>query len=157
MLAKPDGIYISLQCAGSPAKIIGLKCDRAFLSCTYLGDFLTESEAAQFDQNSQALNGFAATEMVTVGSKDYLIVTPYEPPEDRYRGCLVFQIGDLATASLVRSNGAPVVVKRISGASGSFNGACGYDSSTTGSGIIFSEYNSSTPHFRLFASHITLP
>lgn len=157
MLAKSDGIYISLQCAGSPAKIIGLKCNRAFSSCDYLGDFLTASEAPQFNQNGQALNGFAATEMVSVGSKDYLIVTPYEPPEDRYRGCLVFQISDLSTATLVRSNGTPSLIKRISGTSGSFNGACGYDTGASGSGIIYSEYNSSAPHFRLFASHITLP
>ena len=157
MLAKPEGIYISLQCAGSPAKIIGLKCDRPFSSCTYLGDFLTESEAPQFNQGSQQLNGFAATEMVSVGSKDYLVVTPYEPPQDRYRGCLVFEISNLATATLVRSNGAPVIAKRISGTSGSFNGACGYDTSASASGIIYSEYNSAAPHFRLYASHVHLP
>jgi hypothetical protein len=157
MLAKSDGIYVSLQCAGSPEKIIGLRCEHNFSGCTYLGDFLTASEAAQFSQSGQALNGFAATEMVTVNSIDYLIVTPYEPPPDTYRGCLVFRISDITTATLVRSGGVPALVKRICGTSGSFNGACGYDASATGSGIIYSEYNNTAPNFRLFASHITLP
>jgi hypothetical protein len=158
MLAKADGIYISLQCAGGAGKIIGLKCDRTFTSCSYLGDFLTNNEAAQFSQSGQAINGFAAAEMVTVGSTDYLLVTPYEPPPDTYRGCLAFRISDLATASLARSNGVPALVKRVSGTSGSFNGACGYDSGATGSGIVYSEYNgNSVPNFRMFASHVTLP
>ncbi|MBI5891671.1 MAG: hypothetical protein HZB47_13570 [Nitrosomonadales bacterium] len=157
MLAKSDGIHVSLQCAGSPQKIIGLRCDRAFANCVYLGDFLAGAEAAQFSQSGQALNGFAATEMVTAGGNDYLIVTPYEPPPDTYRGCLAFRISNLATATLYRSNGVPMPAKRISGSSGSFNGACGYDPGATGSGIIYSEYNATAPNFRLFASHIALP
>jgi hypothetical protein len=158
MQAKPDGIYVSLQCAGASGKIVGVKCDRSFSTCSYLGDFLSNSEAAQFSQGSQALNGFAASELVTVGGNDYLIVTPYEPPADTYRGCLVFRISDLSTATLVRSGGIPTLVKRLSGSSGSFNGACGYDPTATGSGIIYSEYyGSGTPNFRMYASHITLP
>lgn len=158
MLARPDGIYVSLQCAGSSGKIVGVRCDHAFSACSYLGDFLSNSEAAQFSQGSQALNGFAASELVTVGNNDYLIVTPYEPPSDAYRGCLVFRISNLSTATLVRSGGTPTLVKRLSGTSGSFNGACGYNENATGSGIIYSEYDSSSPPgFRMFASHITLP
>ena len=155
MLAKSDGIYISLACMGTVSKIVGVKCDRSFTTCYYLGDFLQGSEAAQFSQSGQAINGFSATELVSADGNDYLIVTPTE--SDSYRGCLAFRISDLATATLVRSNGSPTLIKRISGTSGSFNGACGYDSGATGSGIIYSEYNSSAPHFRLFASHITLP
>lgn len=158
MLAKSDGIYISLHCLGTTSKIIGVKCDRLFSSCSYLGDFLLGSEAAQFSQSGQSFTGFSATELVSAGGNEYLTVTPTEPPDDSYRGCLVFRVSDLPTATLYRSNNAPMLVKRLSGSSGSFNGACGYDSGATGSGIIYSEYNATaTPHFRLFASHIALP
>jgi hypothetical protein len=156
MLARSDGIYVSLQCTGA-GKIVLLRCDRAFSACTYLGDLLSGSEAAQFSLSGQALNGFAATELVESGGNTYLIVTGYEPPPDTYRGCLVFRVGDLATAAVERSGGNPVLVKRIAGTSGSFNGACGYDPRATGSGIIYSESTTSAPHFHLFASHIALP
>ncbi len=159
MLARRDGIYVSLQCAGCPEKIVGLRCDRAFSACTYLGDFLTAGEASRFSLSGQKLNGFAATEMASAGGNDYLIITPYEqvPATDTYRGCLVFRIGDLASATLLRNNGVPALVERISGSSGSFNGACGYDANATSSGIIYSEYHSIAPHFRMHATHIELP
>ncbi len=159
MLAKADGIYVSLQCAGSPEKIVGLRCDRAFASCAYVGDFLAGSEAEQFSLDGEALNGFAATEMVSVSGTDYLVVSPYEqqPAPDTYRGCLAFLVSDLTTATLLRGAGAPTLVKRISGTKGSFNGACGYDPHATGSGILYSEWSPTAPHFRVFGSHVGLP
>ncbi|MBU1776634.1 MAG: hypothetical protein KJ899_08330 [Gammaproteobacteria bacterium] len=159
MLAKADDIYISLHCLGgaSNSKIFGMRCDRSFSTCTYLGDFLQGSEAAQFSQSGQSFSGFSATELVSVGGNDYLVVTPTETSGDTYRGCLAFRISDLATATLARTNGVPTLIKRISGTSGSFNGACGYDADATGSGIIYSEANASAPNFRMFASHISLP
>lgn len=159
MLAKADGITVSLQCASKPDRIIGLSCDRSFANCRYLGDFLGGSEATQFSSGGQALDGFAATEMVSVGGTDYLIVSPFEqqPGPDTYRGCLVFQIADLSAATLLRNAGAPTLVKRVSGTPGSFNGACGYDPRATGSGIIFSEYSSTAPSFRMFGSRMALP
>ena len=163
MLAKSDAIYIGLNCLGvNPSsvvtsKIVGLKCDRTFTTCSYLGDFLQGSEAAQFSQNGQALTGFSATELVSVGNNDYLIVTPTEPPSDSYRGCLAFSVSNLATATLARTSGVPTLIKRISGTDGSFNGACGYDPGATGSGIIYSEANTNAPNFRMFGSHISLP
>jgi hypothetical protein len=156
MLARSDGIYVSLQCA-PVGKILLLRCDRAFSSCSYLGDSLGGSEAAQFSLVGQSLNGFSASELVDVGGTAYLIVTGYEPPPDTYRGCLVFRVADLATAALVRSSGVPVLVKRVAGTSGSFNGACGYHSAAGGSGIIYSEASSASPQFHLFRSGINLP
>lgn len=156
ILARNDGIYVSLQCA-PVGKILLLRCDRAFSSCAYLGDLLAGSEAAQFSLAGQSLNGFSASELVDVGGTAYLIVTGYEPPPDTYRGCLVFRIADLATASLERSSGAPVLVKRVAGSSGSFNGACGYHAAASGSGVIYSEFGSASPQFHLFRSGVRLP
>ncbi len=105
------------------------------------------------------MDGFAATEMVSAGGTDYLIVSPFEqqPGPDTYRGCLVFQIADLSAATLLRSAGTPSLIMRLSGTPGRFNGACGYDARATGSGIIYSEYSSTTPSFRMFGSHMALP
>jgi len=155
LLPRSDGIYVSLQCTGA-AKIVLLRCDRTF-ACAYLGDLLAGSEAAQFSLAGQALDGFAASELVDAGGQTYLIVTGYEPPPDTYRGCLVFRIADLAAAVVERSAGQPVLVKRVAGTPGSFNGACGYDARATGSGILYSEATGSVPQFHLFASHIALP
>lgn len=156
MLARAEGIYVSLQCAPA-GKIVLLRCDRAFSTCSHLGDFLAADEAAQFSLSGQSLNGFSASELVEVGGAAYLIVTGYEPPPDTYRGCLVFRVADLASASLERSGGKPVLVKRVAGSSGSFNGACGYHTAASGSGIIYSEYSSVSPQFHLFASGTNLP
>jgi hypothetical protein len=156
MLARSDGIYVSLGCAPL-GKIFLLRCDRAFSACDYRGELLAAGEAAQFSQSGQSLNGFSASELVDVGGTPYLIVTGYEPPPDTYRGCLVFRIADLATATVERRAGAPVLVKRVAGTVGSFNGACGYHPAASGSGIIYSEYTSATQKFHLFASRINLP
>lgn len=158
MLSRSDGIYISLQCAAAApteGKIVLLRCERDFSTCAYIGDLLKNDEAAQFSLSGPSLTGFAAPELVESGGTAYLIVTGQET--EPYRGCLVFRVSDLAAASVERSNGNPVLVKRIAGTAGSFNGACGYHADATGSGIIYSEINSSAPHFRLYASHIQLP
>lgn len=156
MLARRDGIYVSLQCA-TPGKIVLLRCDRTFSSCAYLGDLLAGDEAAQFSQPGQSLQGFAAPELVEADGIPYLIVTGYEPPPDTYRGCLVFRIADLGAATLERSGRTPALLKRVSGTAGSFNGACGYHPMAGGSGIIYGEYSSTTQKFHLFASRINLP
>jgi hypothetical protein len=158
MLARADGIYVSLQCTGA-GKIVLLKCDHAFGTCDYLGDLLTDSEAAQFSLSGQSLDGFAASELVDVGTSTYLLVTGFETigSDNQYRGCLVFRVSDLNTATLERSGGEPVLVKRVAGTAGSFNGACGYHAGATGSGVIYSEYSTSAPQFRLYGSHIQLP
>jgi hypothetical protein len=160
LLARPEGIYLSLQCiaaARSARKIVLLRCDPAFSACDHLGDLLLAGEAAQFSLPGQALDGFAASELVDAGGSTYLLVTPYELPPDTYRGCLVFRVADLAGAVLERRSGVPVLVKRIAGSAGTFNGACGYHAGATGSGVIYGEYFGSGPRFRLFASHVALP
>ena len=132
---------------------------------------LLNSEAAQFSSASQSYNGFSATELVTVNGTHYLIVTPTQA--DDYRGCLVFQVADLDAVApapvpvlvlvLVRvggtSSGMPVLIKSVSGAPGSFNGACGYTAAASASGIIYGEIQiqGSALQFRLYGSGVTLP
>ncbi|MBU1237688.1 MAG: hypothetical protein KJ634_03620 [Gammaproteobacteria bacterium] len=161
VLARSDGIYVSLQCT-TAKKIVLLRCDRGFSACDYLGDLLTAADAPQFSQGGEMLDFFGAPELVDTATATYLIVTGVDEivagGENRYSGCLAFRIGDLANATVERSGGVPVLVERVSGTSGSFNGACGYDAHATGSGIIYSEFTpSATPRFHLFASHVDLP
>jgi hypothetical protein len=160
VLARSDGIYVSLQCTGVQ-KIVLLRCDREFSTCAYLGDLLTASDAPQFSQTGQSINFFGAPELVDTTTATYLIVTGIEDisaTQNRYSGCLVFRISDLANAEVERDMGVPVLVDRVDGTSGSFNGACGYDSKAVGSGIIYSElFPSDRPRFRMINSYTTLP
>jgi len=162
VLAASDGVYVALDCiqdpgvANSMGKIILLKCTHtvsaAFASCTYLGNLLLDSEAADHG----AYTGFSAPELVHAGSKDYLVVTP---TNNGYRGCLIFEIADLTDATLVRSAGKAVIVKSLTNNyGGDHYGACGYHPAATASGIIDSSHHTNwNPQFRLFASKVNLP
>ena len=164
-LATASGVYISLKCAtgSNTGKVVLLRCgnDLAAASCVYLGDLLPDTAAPQFTVSGQTYDGFSATELVTVGSTNYLIVTP--TIADAYRGCLVFQIANLNTAALERVGGVPtgmpVLIKSIFGTPGSFNGACGYSSAASASGIIYGQIQvqGSALQFGLYASGVTLP
>ena len=158
MLAVANGVNVVLRCAPAPlssdiGKIVLLTCThtpaKAFASCSYQGNFLTDTEASDHG----AYDGFSAPDLVNAGAKNYLIVTPTN--SDGYRGCLVFEVADLATATLVRDGSdKAVVVKSINTASSADHfGACGYHAGATGSGVIHGEYRaSSVPNFRLFRS-----
>ncbi|MCU7918807.1 MAG: hypothetical protein KZQ95_10670 [Candidatus Thiodiazotropha sp. (ex Epidulcina cf. delphinae)] len=164
VLARSDGICISLQCTGE-RKIVLLRCDRVFSTCDYLGDLLTAADASQFSLNGESLDFIGASELVDTETATYLIVTGVDQvipgadqPTNRYSGCLVFRVSDLDSARVERIAGNPVLIKRVDGSSGSFNGACGYDAQADGSGIIYSEFTPiATPRFHLFSSHVILP
>lgn len=167
-LVTASGIYISLKCAGGTAgKVVLLRCNNDLAACSHRGDLLRSAEAQQFAPSGQSYNGFSATELVTVGSVHYLIVTPTQlagsPPEEQYRGCYVFQIANLDTALLLRAGGlptgVPVLRRSLAGTSGSFNGACGYTPAASASGIIFGEIQiqGNTRQFHLYGSDVVLP
>lgn len=160
VLVKSDALYISLKCGSDTAgKIFLLRCDRGFTAsgCDYRGDFLLDDEAARFQNAGQDFAGFSASEMFTVGAKDYLMVTPNTPSEDLYRGCLVFEISDLNTAGLKRQAGEPVLLTRIEGIPGSFRGACGYHTALSASGVLLSQHSLSVPNFHIVATGVQLP
>lgn len=160
-LVTANNIYISLKCAGGTVgKVVLLRCNHDLGGCTYRGNLLLNTQAQQFNIN---YNGFSATELVTVGSNHYLIVTPTElvgsPPDELYRGCLVFQIADLDTATLTLVSGNLVPVKSVAGTTGSFNGACGYTPAASASGIIYGQIQAqgSALQFGLYGSGVNLP
>lgn len=158
MRARSDGVFISLHCIKSaqPGKIVLLHCAHDFSGCDYIGDMLDGSEAALF---GGGYVDFSATDLVTVGGNTYLIVTPTTGPAG-YRGCLVFRTADLGqslatlktTDLIVRTADmakTPVLQTSVSGIAGTFNGACGYHEDATGSGILLSQHQSTTPRFHI--------
>ena len=161
-LVTVNGIYISLKCAGGTVgKVVLLQCNNNLTGCAYRGNLLLNTQAASINPN---YNGFSATELVTVGNAHYLIVTPTQlvgtPPDELYRGCLVFQIADLDAATLVPVGSNPVPVRSVAGTPGSFNGACGYTPAASASGIIYGEIQilqGNVLQFGLYRSGVTLP
>jgi hypothetical protein len=158
MLVKSDGIYVSMLCgAGAAGKTVLLKCAHDFSTCDYVGNFLQHSEAAQFENPGQTFEGFSASEMFSAGGSDYLMVTPNNPTNDVYRGCLVFRIADLTTALVQRENGNPVVIERIEGETDTFRGACGYHPMLTESGVLLSQHTTEIPQFHIIATKVQIP
>lgn len=161
MLALPAGVYISLKCAtgaGGAGNVVLLRCDHEFNpgTCTYRGTLLTGTEAASYNNvfgpGANSFTGFSASELFSVRSTAYLLVTPTEL--DAYRGCLVFELNDVDNAVLLRDAGSVAVVRRsLRGSAGSFNGACGYTAANTALGVLYSEtVPPASPVFRISGS-----
>jgi hypothetical protein len=151
VLPKAEGIYVAMLCArvDLSGKIVLLRCDHDFAACNYIGDLLDSVEAITVNP---AYEGYSAPELVAVGNRDYLIVTPTIPSSSRYRGCVAYRVTDLANASVQRDAGGPVASLTID-AHGDFNGACGYVPELTGSGILMREaFFTSPPPFRIFGT-----
>lgn len=160
-LSIANNLYISLKCTGgSVGKVVLLRCNNDLTGCTYRGNLLVDSEAAQFTPSGQdAYDGFSATELVTVNGVHYLIVTPTR--DDAYRGCLVFEIVDVTANPVVlaRVGGAPELITSVAQTLETFNGACGYAPAASASGIIFGEVLplGSSLQFSLYGSGVNLP
>ena len=149
LLPKPGGIYVSLLCAtvSAPGRIILLACDHFMNNCAYRGTLIDGSEAAALDDS---FDNFSASELVSVGGADYLVVTP--SAATIYRGCVVYRITDLDQAAIERDAGAAKPAA-IFEPNGDFNGACGYVEGLTGSGLMISEaFFRSAPTFRIFTT-----
>ncbi len=154
LLPQPDGVYISMLCSEGidAGKNILLRCDHAMNNCVYRGELINNSEAASFG----AFDGFSGSELVAVGYRNYLIVTPVSNPGGIYRGCIAFEITNLSNASLKRSNGVAEALLTLP-PQGDFNGACAYHETLSGSGIMMSQaFISESPTFRLFASGVAI-
>ena len=94
--------------------------------------------------------------MFESGGNVYLVATPVQtsgaPWPDYYSGCRVFQFSNIDAATLQGS--PPMLVGSVDGAAGSFNGACAYHASANMSGMLYSEFNTSTLTFQIYKSHI---
>jgi hypothetical protein len=72
-----------------------------------------------------------------------------------YNGCRTYRFGDLDSAVLQGTSGAPAVVGSVGGTDGSFNGACTYHHDGTEAGVIYGEFfPTEAERFRLVRSGI---
>lgn len=151
VLAKQAGVYIALLCAKAtrPNKIVLLRCDHRLTNCVYIGDLLNGSEASTV---KSGYDDFSAPELVSTAGQDYLIASPVIAAGGIYRGCVVYRIPDIQTATVEHQSGKPVAY-RVIPERGDFNGACAFVDGMTGSGIMMGEaFFSQVPVFRLFAT-----
>ena len=153
MVATTDALYVVMLGAETPPdnRIVLLKWPYSNPSglWEYIGSFLV----GNVDAASFGYDGFNAPDMFTMGSNYYLIVTPQTA--NKYLGTFIFEIEDLDTATLKRSAGIPDLVLEFYGEAGTHNGASGYISEATSSGIIYSEVFVIPPlFFRIYKSNI---
>jgi hypothetical protein len=137
-----DHLIVLLKC-GSP-------CDATNASSwSYLGTALNNADAAAFGFDT----GFSASGMFESGGNVYLVATPVQsaPWPDYYSGCRIFRFANIDTATLQGS--PPTLIGSVDGTAGSFNGACAYHASANMSGMLYSEFNTSTTTFQIYMSH----
>lgn len=163
-MSTPEGIYLALGCYeshffGIETKIVLLKCGRPCditkpSSWQYLSTLLTEKDAGHFNADA-----FSAADLFASGSSHYLIASPVtdQPVHGAYNGCMVFQFDSLEKGQLIKSDKWPKLIKRISGAPKTFNGACTYRPSAENAGFIYAELLlKEVPEFQLFMSGLRL-
>jgi hypothetical protein len=129
LLAEPEGVYVAMAChTGNPktGKIIALKCSHSMNDCSYIGNFLNNTQASQINHD---YSGFSAPEFIRQNYRLYLSVTPFINPNDIYKGCLLFHIKSLESAMLYKEKPLYIPDKKVT-----FSGAC---SGTGEQGSIF--------------------
>jgi len=75
------------------------------------------------------------------------------PWSDYYSGCRIFRFANIDSTQLQMSGPRPALIGSVDGTTGSFNGACTYDTLANMSGMLYSEFNTSTLTFQIFKSH----
>ncbi len=151
LLATDEALYATMLAAetgSQDGKIILLKWPHPAGPWQYLGSFLNNTT----DGPRFAVDGFSAPELFVQGDTTYLIVTPQS--NDRYDGTMVFEVTNLETAAIQRVDSVPTITLEFYGTEGTHNGAAGFHEAATGSGLIYSEVDTSVLplHFRIFKS-----
>jgi hypothetical protein len=135
VLARPEGLYLSLVCVrGSPFGLLGttnrvilLECTRPCTAATrwsFVGTALTQRDAAAL-----GMHKVSASDMFSINGHDFLTVSPVGtvPVPDSYKGCVVFRFADLSRARLLRDAAGRVQVRaRADLGPDSFDGACSF-------------------------------
>ncbi len=134
LLPRPEGVYLALQCArlNAPHRIVLLRCDHDFANCEYLGNLLDGQAMTRLDSRWWSV---AAPELVAGEGGIGLLVTPVVAEGAGYRGCLLFEVTDLGSATLATTGGLPRIRARILHR-GDHSGACAWDPGLTARGIL---------------------
>lgn len=145
MVAREEGIYVALTCptGKNNGEVVLLRCAHDFGSCEYRGALLRDDDARRLDIGA---SGFSGTDLVERDQNVYVVASPTRQPGDVYMGCVFYKVESLADARV-----APKPVLEVSGAKGSFNGACGYAGARSKAGVFFGQYMPTQKHkFQVF-------
>jgi hypothetical protein len=141
VLARPDGLYVTLFCPGADLGIVFLKRDRTTGAWSYLGSVLTETQARQ-----AGFSDYSASELVEVGGRLVLMASPEAGV--LYKGCTAWEVTSLSPPTL---SAAPIFHQELGLGGLGFGGACGFVDGL-GSGLLYSERFTVVPEFRLYAT-----
>ncbi len=152
VFAADNALYVCMlgaEGSSENGKIVLVKYPYPGGPWEYCGTFLLNST----DGPALGYHGFSAPSVYEKNGTFYLMVTPQI--NDKYLGTLIFEITDLDNAVLRRTGGVPEILSSVFGAEGSHNGASGYVTEASGSGMIYSEVMLTEPlEFKIFASHV---
>ncbi len=164
--ATATTLYLTTYCAdistGSIIQyLVHFRCSGACTvsdaaSWEYIGRLLTPADAQAATGNTH----YQAPALVTKNSKTYLLATPIDTstPTARYNGCRVYEMTDINSNQLKRTNGNLVEIARIDGEANTHNGACAAYSGIDG-GILYSQVGSmgTANAFQIYKSQVFLP
>jgi hypothetical protein len=164
-LATSAGLHVSLDCQSLGSTVtpyaVLFRCatpgcvmsDSA--SWTYVTRMLGPADAQAIDP---AYKGLSATAFIEAAGSVYLIATPVAATGDRYDGCRVYRVTDLASGTLERSAGNLVTVAQVDGIPNTHHGACAYHANL-GDGILYSQLilADAPTIFQLYASRVDIP
>jgi hypothetical protein len=135
LLARPEGLYLSLVChepkafgwMGASSRVVLLRCTRP---CTAAASWQFVATVLDMgDAMSLGVEKFSASDLFSAEDADYLTVSPVGkgPGKDAYKGCWVIPFRNITTGELWRSAGGVLQPRlRIALGAESFNGACSY-------------------------------
>jgi hypothetical protein len=155
-MATPSALYLSLTCKEVPSgvaqsRVILLRCAQPCdplqsSSWALIGTLFSHANAV-----SAGYKDFDGASLYQQNGSYFMLVSPTsdQPVADAYNGCLVYQFSNIDLGQM-----QPTM--SVYGTANSFNGACTFNENATGSGILYSEINTSSGHVqgRIYQSHI---
>jgi hypothetical protein len=121
----------------------------------YVATMLSVADAIAIGAPKHQINGASFYQK---NDKLFLYASPDGPVDlgsgvvfSGYRGCISVAVTDLATGTIARCDGKPVIMSSIPGASNEFLGACAYAEGASALGVTGDKFG--TPTFTIFATH----
>jgi hypothetical protein len=151
-VANASGLYLAMNCmfdtGGSvyKPKIVLLVCaapcsaPTSLSSWAYVNTLITPTDASFLGHYAYS----AANLLINGSGTAYLIATPtLASPMNQYSTCDVFAFVNLKLGQLYQSSGHPSPLANVHGDTGTFNGACTFQTTMPNAGYIYGQVDSS--------------
>lgn len=152
---------VSLSSSGvAKIRVVLLRSTDHAKSFSFVSTLVAADDFACLDGTAPQLLG---PDLFTVGSSEYVVVSPIGPVSDGgagYRGCLTLPVADPAKGAIARTaSGAPVVDSWVRATDGRFTGPCTYAEGATALGLLvpMQQPDPVEPPFRIFRPGIPQP